>query len=70
MLQVHWKSTSMPNKYLRDRSALALESVSGVIKHFHQEWKEERLTHGDIPSDSSEEENGDTSEGHRDRAVQ
>ena len=28
MLPGQWKSTSMPNKHLRDRSALALESVS------------------------------------------
>ena len=41
MLQGHWKSTSMPNKYLRDRSSLALESVKHVILHCHAEWKAE-----------------------------
>ena len=36
MLQGHWKGSKMPEKYLRDRTSLALRNVSHVIKDFKE----------------------------------
>ena len=55
MLQGHWSSTSMAQKYVRDRSGLALESVKNVIRHFQSEWRDgESVSSDDLLDDTDD----------------